>query len=44
MGDTLYNMLRLEETEIGPDERPVHPHKITRAEVIKEVFVIEMKY
>ncbi|XP_058025594.1 spliceosome-associated protein CWC27 homolog isoform X1 [Ahaetulla prasina] len=37
-GDTIYNMLRLSEVEIGADERPVNPYKITSAEVLFNPF------
>nr|XP_056704598.1 spliceosome-associated protein CWC27 homolog [Euleptes europaea] len=37
-GDTIYNMLRLTEVEIGPDERPVNPHKIRTTEVLFNPF------
>ncbi|CAF4833658.1 unnamed protein product [Pieris macdunnoughi] len=31
IGDSIYNVLKLTEGLIGPDERPEHPHKITDA-------------
>ncbi|KAG8131060.1 putative Peptidyl-prolyl cis-trans isomerase CWC27-like protein, partial [Naja naja] len=37
-GDTIYNMLRLSEVEIGIDERPVNPYKITSTEVLFNPF------
>ncbi|XP_048359521.1 spliceosome-associated protein CWC27 homolog isoform X1 [Sphaerodactylus townsendi] len=37
-GDTIYNMLRLTEVEIGSDERPVNPHKIKSTEVLFNPF------
>ena len=33
-GPTLYNMLKLQETETDSDERPLYPHKIIKTEVI----------
>lgn len=36
-GDTLYNMLKLEEGFIE-DERPVYPHKIIKTEVLNNPF------
>lgn len=39
-GDTIYNMLRLSEVEIGMDERPVNPYKITSTEVGMRLSVI----
>lgn len=36
-GDTLFNMLKLEEGLIK-DERPVYPHKILKAEVLSNPF------
>ncbi|XP_064476803.1 spliceosome-associated protein CWC27 homolog [Ornithodoros turicata] len=37
-GDTLYNMLKLEEGIVDPNERPLHPHKIISAEVLANPF------
>ncbi|XP_072272461.1 spliceosome-associated protein CWC27 homolog isoform X2 [Pyxicephalus adspersus] len=37
-GDTIYNLLRLTEVEIGEDERPVNPHKIKSSEVLFNPF------
>ncbi|XP_063151674.1 spliceosome-associated protein CWC27 homolog isoform X2 [Candoia aspera] len=37
-GDTIYNMLRLSEVEIGMDERPTNPYKITSTEVLFNPF------
>ncbi|XP_018424834.1 PREDICTED: peptidyl-prolyl cis-trans isomerase CWC27 homolog [Nanorana parkeri] len=37
-GDTIYNLLRLTEVDIGEDERPVNPHKIKTGEVLFNPF------
>ncbi|XP_053557304.1 spliceosome-associated protein CWC27 homolog [Bombina bombina] len=37
-GDTIYNLLRLAEVDIGRDERPVNPHKIKTSEVLFNPF------
>ncbi|KAM4810167.1 spliceosome-associated protein CWC27 homolog [Rhinophrynus dorsalis] len=37
-GDTIYNILRLTEVDIGEDERPVNPHKIKSTEVLFNPF------
>ncbi|NP_001086199.1 spliceosome-associated protein CWC27 homolog [Xenopus laevis] len=37
-GDTIYNILRLAEVDIGEDERPVNPHKIKCTEVLFNPF------
>ncbi|CAG4958024.1 unnamed protein product [Parnassius apollo] len=37
-GDTIYNMLKLAEGLIGPDERPEHPHKIKSTVVVINPF------
>ncbi|XP_013136772.1 PREDICTED: peptidyl-prolyl cis-trans isomerase CWC27 homolog isoform X1 [Papilio polytes] len=37
-GETIYNMLKLAEGLIGPDERPDHPHKITSTTVLINPF------
>ncbi|KAM4709014.1 spliceosome-associated protein CWC27 homolog [Discoglossus pictus] len=37
-GDTVYNLLRLTEVDIGEDERPVNPHKIKTSEVLFNPF------
>uniref|UniRef100_A0A170VUK2 Peptidyl-prolyl cis-trans isomerase cwc27-like protein n=1 Tax=Triatoma infestans TaxID=30076 RepID=A0A170VUK2_TRIIF len=39
-GETLFNMLKLEEGEIGDDERPIYPHKIISAEIYPIHFLI----
>ena len=31
-GNTIYNMLKLEECEIGAEDRPIYPHKIHKAQ------------
>ena len=30
VGDTIYNFIKLQDVEVGPDDRPHHPHKIIR--------------
>ncbi|XP_053303995.1 spliceosome-associated protein CWC27 homolog [Spea bombifrons] len=37
-GDTIYNLLRLTEVDIGENERPVNPHKIKSTEVLFNPF------
>lgn len=37
-GDTIYNILRLAEVDIGEDERPVNPHKIKGCEILFNPF------
>ncbi|CAG0897062.1 unnamed protein product [Darwinula stevensoni] len=37
-GDTIYNMIKLEEVDIDRDDRPVHPHKIIRTEILNNPF------
>lgn len=37
-GETIYNVLKLSEGLIGPDDRPEHPHKITSATVLINPF------
>ncbi|XP_008576541.1 PREDICTED: peptidyl-prolyl cis-trans isomerase CWC27 homolog isoform X1 [Galeopterus variegatus] len=37
-GDTVYNMLRLTEVDIGDEERPHNPHKIKSCEVLFNPF------
>ncbi|XP_068105857.1 spliceosome-associated protein CWC27 homolog [Hyperolius riggenbachi] len=37
-GDTIYNLLRLAEVDIGEEERPVNPHKIKTSEVLFNPF------
>ena len=37
-GDTLYNMLKLSEVDIGPDERPTHPPKIRKTKILSNPF------
>ncbi|KAG9488195.1 spliceosome-associated protein CWC27 homolog [Eleutherodactylus coqui] len=37
-GDTVYNLLRLAEVDIGEEDRPVNPHKIRSAEVLFNPF------
>ncbi|CAG4963635.1 unnamed protein product [Colias eurytheme] len=38
IGDSIYNILKLEDGLIGPDDRPEHPHKITSTEVLINPF------
>lgn len=33
-GDTIYNMLKIEEGEVDQNERPFYPHKIIKTEVL----------
>ncbi|CAB3261946.1 unnamed protein product [Arctia plantaginis] len=37
-GETIYNVLKLSEGLIGPDDRPEHPHRITSTTVIINPF------
>ncbi|CAH0599783.1 unnamed protein product [Chrysodeixis includens] len=37
-GETIYNVLKLSEGLIGPDDRPEHPHKITSTTVLINPF------
>ncbi|XP_055530110.1 spliceosome-associated protein CWC27 homolog [Wyeomyia smithii] len=37
-GDTIYNMLKLEEGEVYENERPHFPHKILKAEILNNPF------
>lgn len=37
-GDTLYNILKLEECIVDIDDRPRYPHKITKAKVLQNPF------
>lgn len=37
-GESIYNVLKLTEGLIGPDERPEHPHKIIGATVLINPF------
>ncbi|XP_044132091.1 spliceosome-associated protein CWC27 homolog [Bufo gargarizans] len=37
-GDTIYNLLRLAEVDIGEEDRPVNPHKIRTTEVLFNPF------
>lgn len=37
-GDTIYNMIKLEDGEIEGDERPKYPHKVIRAEILNNPF------
>ena len=38
VGDTIYNMIKLQEVEVDPDDRPMHPHKILRTKVLNNPF------
>lgn len=37
-GDTLYNMLRLEEGLVDADDRPLHPHRVISTQVLVNPF------
>ncbi|CAH1774256.1 unnamed protein product [Owenia fusiformis] len=37
-GQTVYNMIRLAEVDIGSDDRPRHPHKIIKTKVLHNPF------
>lgn len=37
-GDTIFNMLKLEEGEVDHNERPIYPHKILKTEILKNPF------
>ena len=37
-GDTIYNLSRYNELEVGEDDRPSHPPVLTRAEVLWNPF------
>ncbi|KAF6199219.1 hypothetical protein GE061_007244 [Apolygus lucorum] len=37
-GETIYNMLKFEEADIGPDDRPEYPHTITSVEILSNPF------
>lgn len=37
-GNTVYNMIKLAEVDIGPDDRPSHPHKIIKTEILFNPF------
>ncbi|XP_052754334.1 spliceosome-associated protein CWC27 homolog isoform X2 [Galleria mellonella] len=37
-GETIYNVLKLSEGLIGPDDRPEHPHRITSTTVLINTF------
>lgn len=37
-GDTIFNMLKLEEGEVDHNERPMYPHKILKTEILKNPF------
>ncbi len=38
VGDTIYNMIKLQEVETDPNDRPVVPHKILRTKVLINPF------
>jgi len=38
VGDTIYNMIRLQEGIVDEDERPINPHKILRTKVLINPF------
>ena len=37
-GNTIYNMIKLQETETDRNEKPLHPHKILRTEILYNPF------
>lgn len=37
-GDTIYNMLKLEEGIVDHTERPLYPHKVLKAEILLNPF------
>lgn len=37
-GDTLFNMLKLEEGLVGEDERPLYPHRVLKTEILNNPF------
>lgn len=37
-GNTIYNMIKLQESETDKNERPLHPHKIIRTEILSNPF------
>ncbi|XP_013114732.1 spliceosome-associated protein CWC27 homolog [Stomoxys calcitrans] len=37
-GDTVFNMLKLEEGEVDHNERPMYPHRILKTEILKNPF------
>ena len=37
-GETLYNMIKLDEGEVDANDRPLHPPRIIRAEVLLNPF------
>lgn len=37
-GDTIYNMLKLEEGIVDHNEKPLYPHKILKAEILLNPF------
>jgi len=37
-GPTLYNMIKLQEVEIGADDKPLYPHKIIKAEILSNPY------
>lgn len=37
-GDTIYNMLKLEESEVDQNERPMYPQRILKTEVLLNPF------
>lgn len=38
VGDTLYNMLKLQDVETDPNDRPLYPPKIIRSEILSNPF------
>lgn len=37
-GNTVYNMLKLQECEVGPNDRPLYPNKIQKTEILSNPF------
>lgn len=38
VGDTIYNMIKLQDVEVGPDDRPLHPPRILKTKVLINPF------
>lgn len=43
-GDTIYNLLKLGESEIDSNERPLHPHRINKVKVLHFTHVLSVKF
>lgn len=37
-GETIYNMLKLEDSQTDPNDRPLYPHKILKATILNNPF------